>query len=69
MLSNAEQKVLDLLAKAWNVYTFLPIEHYSDENEFLKAIHSAQNIILSRPTLRYLKNEKNKEIKIEELKP
>ena len=37
------------LAKAWNEFLKLPAEHGDDTHEFRRAIHAAQNIVLSRP--------------------
>lgn len=44
-----ENKIVDLLADAWNAFIHLPILHQKDQDEFIHAIHQAQNIIMSRP--------------------
>ena len=55
MLSKQEKQVLDVLAAAWNQFLLLPEIHPSDRPEFLFSIHQAQNIVLSRPTVQWLK--------------
>ena len=52
-LTEEESCVLSLLGRAWNAFASLDIIHEADRGEFIHAIHTAQNIILSRPTLRY----------------
>lgn len=49
-LTPAEQKVIVSLAKAWNQFLMLPVTHPSDADEFLHAIHQAQNLVYARPT-------------------
>lgn len=48
-LTNQEKAVLHLLGQAWNELLMLPEIHPADRDEFLRAIHAAQNIILARP--------------------
>lgn len=43
-----EAKSLDLLAEAWNVFIADSGGHPSDREEFCRAIHAAQNIIMAR---------------------
>lgn len=52
LLTDDEQKALDTLADAWNLFVALPILYGQDRQEFMLAIHAAQNIILARPVLR-----------------
>lgn len=47
-----ELRALDLLAQAWNTFIELPVLHHADREEFGRAIHAAQNIILAREGLR-----------------
>jgi len=47
-MTENEREVIDLLAKAWNSYVNLPVEHSSDLIEFQTAIHSAQLLVLAR---------------------
>jgi len=44
-----ENKVLELLADAWNIFSNLEVLHPSDGSEFLFAIHLAERVIISRP--------------------
>jgi len=48
-LTKDEKKVLKLLGDAWNAYCELPTKHPCDANEFLLAIHAAENVIMARP--------------------
>jgi hypothetical protein len=47
-LTTQENRVLSHLVKAWNDYCKLPKQHPSDMDEYLKAIHNAQQIIAIR---------------------
>ena len=47
-----EQSCLGLLAQAWNKFLDLEELHPAHKNEFMMAIHAAQNIILARPHYR-----------------
>ncbi len=51
-LTADEQMALTLLADAANVFNALPVQHPSDADEYVRAIHAAQNIILSRVAYR-----------------
>ncbi|MFA7407702.1 MAG: hypothetical protein WCY93_07810 [Anaerolineaceae bacterium] len=58
-ITNAEQAVLRRLADAWSAYLELPNMNdlgvvNDDINDFRKAVHDAQRIILARPTKREL---------------
>jgi hypothetical protein len=53
-MTKKEKKVLDLLRKAWNLHCKLPKQHGNEGEEMMHHINAAQNIILSRPTLRKL---------------
>jgi hypothetical protein len=48
-LTVAENRVIDLLAEAWNEHQRLAEVHVSDSPEFCAAIHAAQNIVFARP--------------------
>lgn len=54
MLESRERIVLEALAQAWNLFFDLPEQHEADAREFCMAIHTAQNIVLARPTMRSL---------------
>lgn len=58
-LTIGEQEVMTALASAWNRFLKLPVLHESDNEEFMRAVHAAENIILARPALRFVdkKNE------------
>jgi hypothetical protein len=43
-----ERTVLGHLAEAWNLFIAMPQSHPSDKDEFMRAVHAAQNIIASR---------------------
>lgn len=49
---DSEEAVLNLLGEAWNAFNRLPVLHPCDQQEFMTAIHAAQNIILARAGLR-----------------
>ncbi|WP_145538273.1 hypothetical protein [Yersinia kristensenii] len=49
-----EQRVAQMLGDAWNQYLQLPVEHPSERDEFCRAIHDCQRIILARPAIRGL---------------
>lgn len=52
MVTDEERAVLDTLAAAWNKFLLLPKLHQWEQQEFMHAIHQAQNIVLSRPAMR-----------------
>lgn len=54
VLTADEQGVAQMIGDAWNAYLLLPVEHPCDKEEFCRAIHACQNIILSRPAVRAL---------------
>ncbi len=55
LLTDREQKVLDLLVEAWNEYQNLLILHPDHVEDFRHAIHEAQRLIMVRPFLREIK--------------
>lgn len=57
-ISEEEDAVLALLARAWNTFVELPVIHPCDRAEFCQAIHVAQNIVLSRPAVEQFGNER-----------
>lgn len=56
MLTEQERLVVTKLAEAWNEYAKLPLEHFSDNDEFRDSIHRAQLQILARPGRREYNN-------------
>jgi hypothetical protein len=59
LLTVNESNVLRQLAEAWNQYIELPEVHPQDRDEFMRAIHAAQNIVLARPATK-IEMEKRK---------
>lgn len=51
-LTPDENRVLETLGCAWNEYCALPPMHPHDADEFMRAIHAAQNIVLARAAMR-----------------
>lgn len=47
-LTHQEMQVVEKLAEAWNLFMKLPVEHAMDQDEFCRAIHVAQDKVLSR---------------------
>lgn len=54
ILTEQEQKVIDLLAITWNEFLKLPEQHPMHHQEFASIIHEAQRVIMSRPVARAL---------------
>jgi hypothetical protein len=54
MLTKDEVDCINALLKAWNLFIQLKPEHPKDAEEFMRAIHAAENIVLARPMVRYL---------------
>ena len=54
VLTAAEQRVAQLLGDAWNHYLSLPVEHPAGRDEFCRAIHHCQSLVLARPAIRAL---------------
>lgn len=53
-LTPLEERILDTLGRAWNMYLRLDPEHPTERAEFAHIIHDAQARILMRPTRRAL---------------
>jgi hypothetical protein len=49
--SDDELAVINALTEAWNRFVGLPVRHPDDSDEFRRAIHAAQRLILVRPQL------------------
>ncbi len=54
LLTSEEQKIAQLLGDAWDLYFTLPVEHPMGRDEFCRAIHHCQNMVLARPAIRAL---------------
>lgn len=52
LLVSDEQRVIDLLATAWDRFAELPPLHPDELAEFRAAIHTAQTIVQARPVMR-----------------
>lgn len=54
VLTAEEQQVAQILGDAWNQFLTLPVEHPAGRDEFCRAIHHCQNMVLARPAIRAL---------------
>jgi len=50
-MTEEERRVLDYLAQAWNNFLILDEVHPCDRQEFMQAIHAAENIVFARPAI------------------
>lgn len=48
MTTDAEKRVVDHLAEAWNEFLRLPLQHPSEREEFIRGIHVCQHIVACR---------------------
>lgn len=54
VLTADEQQVAQLLGDVWNQFLALPLEHPAGRDEFCRAIHYCQSLVLARPAIRAL---------------
>lgn len=54
-LTPAEEELAQMLGDCFNAHQRLPEVHPHDAEEFMRAIHAAQNIVLARPATAYLR--------------
>ncbi|TBL68164.1 hypothetical protein [Hafnia alvei] len=54
VLTAEEQQVAQILGDAWNQFLALPVEHPAGRDEFCRAIHHCQSLVLARPAIRAL---------------
>lgn len=47
-LTPAEQRVMDTLVEAWNLFIALPNVDHDDQTDFRRAIHDGQRILATR---------------------
>lgn len=47
-LTDEEQRVYDSLVETWNAYSFLPVQHSAEQQEFSQAINRCQELIAIR---------------------
>ena len=52
LLDINESTILDILAEAWNQFTELDVIHPQHSEDFCRAIHEAQRIVMCRPVSR-----------------
>ena len=57
LLTPEEQRVLDALVEAWNLFMGLPYYHPDDRGEFRMHLHALQYLILMRPAYAALRGE------------
>ncbi len=53
-MTKEELEIIEILGIAWNKFKAIEVVHQSDNDEFMRAIHAAQNIVLSRQAMREL---------------
>ena len=58
LFTQEEERLVGLLGEAWEMFLELPVIHGSDKEEFMRAIHAAQNIVLSRAAMKMSWNTK-----------
>ncbi len=56
LLTMHEASILFDLAEAWNKYTLLPNHPPKEIDDFRKAVHDAQRIVLARPGRRQIED-------------
>lgn len=56
-LTKEERALVEALGACASDHHQLPVIHQSDEDEFVRAIHAAQNIVLARPAVEAIKEE------------
>lgn len=52
LLTDDEERIVHLLAEAWDAFSHLPKLHPDNAREFCNAIHACQEKIMMRPMLR-----------------
>lgn len=53
-MNDEEKAALELTADLWNAFCSLSPEHPSDKGDIAFHIHAIQNILMARPTWRYM---------------
>lgn len=49
-MTDQEKEIIDLTAEIWNKYIQLPVQHPCDRDEFCKALHICQHLVMIRET-------------------
>ena len=57
-LSDLEEKIAIMLGDVFMEYIKLPTEHPMERDEFCRAIHVCQSIVMARPAVRYFNEKK-----------
>jgi len=47
-ITDDEIRITEMLGRAWDEYLMLPVEHPMDRDEFCRAIHVCQSMVLER---------------------
>lgn len=53
-MTDEEKEIVHKLGEVWNLFIKLPELNNVDNHDFMHAVHSAQNIVLSRMAVREL---------------
>lgn len=51
-MTDTENKIMDHLADAWNLFITLPTQHPDDVNEFRTKLHDLQRSVMAREAVR-----------------
>jgi hypothetical protein len=60
-ITDDEIRITEMLGRVWNEYLVLPVEHPMDRDEFCRAIHACQDMVLSRSGRREMNSLKRME--------
>lgn len=53
-ITQHEMQIVEKLSEAWNLFMKLPVEHPMAQDEFCRAIHRCQDMVLARSGLRQM---------------
>lgn len=56
-LTELEEKIATMLGDVFVEYLKLPVEHPMERDEFCRAIHVCQSIVMARPAVRHFKTK------------
>jgi hypothetical protein len=51
-LTDKEREVVMLVGRVWDLFSTLPPQHSMEKDEFCRAVHVCQQIVLCRPVVR-----------------
>ena len=60
-ITGDEIRITEMLGRVWNEYLMLPVEHPMDRDEFCRAIHVCQDMVLARSGRREINSLKRAE--------